>query len=373
MKKRSWAVPRSARKGVALISVLYFLIVCGLAATALLWSERSRAINALGSRGGLRLSAVADSALYAALAAWPQSDRLRQPIGATTVLATSSAPDVRTRVFVTRTTRQLFAIVAEASQMLDGNARRVSLLVRVPIAAKSPRGAVVSAVDVTIGSEARIVADSACGDTATAGVVLAPSAAFSIDSAAVGRTLSVTRAAAAADSVTYLRFGNAWWSDLVAGADIRLADGAHVTPMPATSGSSCVRVESNWGDPSSPASPCAARLPIVYASGDLTIDGGLGQGALLVDGHLLISGPFTFSGQIVARDGIEMIADNIAITGSVHAWRARSDTLAARTGGARVVLSRRVTLRYSGCDAWHGVASWLRPRPVRDFAWMEPL
>jgi hypothetical protein len=88
---------------------------------------------------------------------------------------------------------------------------------------------------------------------------------------------------------------------------------------------------------------------------------------------LLIQGPFTFSGQIVARGGIEMIADNIAITGSVHAWRARADTLAMRTDSARVVLARRVTLRSSGCDAWHGIASWLQPRRVRDFAWMEQL
>jgi hypothetical protein len=140
-----------------------------------------------------------------------------------------------------------------------------------------------------------------------------------------------------------------------------------------TSASSCVRVESNWGDPGVPTSPCAARTPIVYAAGDLTIDGGLGQGALLVDGHLLIAGPFTFSGQIVARGGIEMIADNIAISGSVNAWRARVDTVAAHADSARVVLARQMTLRYSGCDAWHGVASWLVPRRVRDFAWMEQL
>jgi hypothetical protein len=183
----------------------------------------------------------------------------------------------------------------------------------------------------------------------------------------------VARSAAAADSATYLRFGNTWWSDLTMAADVHLTAGAHVTPAPVTSAGSCVRVESNWGDPSTPASPCAARMPIVYAAGDLTIDGGLGQGALLVDGHLLITGPFAFSGQIVARGGIEMIADNITISGSVSAWRARGDVLAAHADSARVVLARRTTLRYSGCDAWHGVASSLQPRRVRDFAWMEQL
>jgi hypothetical protein len=364
---------RAARKGVALIAVLYFLIVCGLAATALLWSERTRATNVVGARGGTRLSAVADSALYAALAAWQPADRIRQPVGATILLATSSAPDVRTRVFITRTTRRLFAVVAEASQLLDGSARRVSLLVRLPLTSMAPRAALVSAVDVTIGAQARIVVDTACGDTATAAVLLAPSVALTIDSTVIGSAPGAARSAAAADSATYLRFGNAWWTDLAAAADVRLAAGAHVTPMPVTSASSCVRGESNWGDPGVSTSPCSARMPIVYAAGDLTIDGGLGQGALLVDGHLLIAGPFTFSGQIVARGGIEMIADNIAISGSVSAWRARGDTLGAHADSARVVLARRTTLRSSGCDAWHGVASWLVPRRVRDFAWMEQL
>lgn len=362
-----------ARKGVALISVLYFLIVCGLAVTALLWSERSRNANVLGARGGVRLSALADSALFATLAGWQASDRLRQSVGTTVELATTSSLGARTRVYVTRTTRRLFTIVAESSQLTDGSGRRVTLFLRLPLASIAPHGALVSAVDAAIGGEVRIVADTACGDTSSAAVVLAPSASLTIDSALVGTAPSVAHDAAAADSATYLRFGNVWWSDLAAAADIRITSAAHVTPGPVTSGGSCVRVQSNWGDPTAPSSPCAARLPIVYAAGDLTIDGGLGQGALLVDGHLLITGPFTFSGQIVARGGIEMVADNITISGSVNAWRAPADTLLSRTDSARVVLSRRTTLRYSGCDAWHGVASWLAPRRVRDFAWMEQL
>ena len=373
MTNRSSRSRRNARKGVALISVLYFLIVCGLAATALLWSERARATNVLGALGGGRLSAIADSALYAALAGWQPGERLRQSVGTTIVLSTTSSPDVRTRVFVTRTTRRLFAIVAEATRILDGNARRVTLFVRLPLASTLPRGALVSAVDVAIGPEARIVVDTACGDTTTAGVVLAPSAALTVDSTIIGGGPSVARSAAAADSATYLRFGNAWWSDLTMAADVRLTAGARVTPTPVTSAGSCVRVESNWGDPGPTTSPCAARIPIVYAAGDLTIDGGLGQGALLVDGHLLITGPFMFSGQIVARGGIEMIADNITIIGSVNAWRARGAAVAALNDSARVVLARRTTLRYSGCDTWHGVASSRQPRRVRDFAWMEQL
>ena len=371
MTKHSSGIGRSVRDGVALMSVLYFLVVCGLAATALLLSERSRAGNVLSARNGARLSALADSALYSALAEWKSVERLQQPVGSTIALGTATTREARTSVFVTRTTGRLYSILAEANHLVDRSARRVSLLVRLPLAWTSPRAALVSAVDVTVGAEARIVADTTCGDTTAAAIVLSPTAALSLDSTAAGGAPSVARAAAAADSATYLQFGDAWWNDLAAAADVRLANGAQVAPMPVASAGSCVRLDANWGDPSTRTSACGARAPIVYAAGDLTIEGGLGQGALLVEGHLLITGAFTYSGQIVARGGIEMRADNIAITGSVHAWRARGDTLRARADTARVVLARRTTLRYSGCDAWYGVASWLQPRRVREYAWTE--
>jgi hypothetical protein len=90
-----------------------------------------------------------------------------------------------------------------------------------------------------------------------------------------------------------------------------------------------------------------------------------------VSGHLVIAGPFMFSGQIVARGGIETRADNIAISGAMYAWRASDDSTAMHASSSQVVLTHRTTLRYSRCDAWHGVASWHKPRRVRDRAWAE--
>jgi hypothetical protein len=276
-------------------------------------------------------------------------------------------------VFVARLTNRLFSIVAEASDDRDGVARRVGLLVRLPGTSSRLRGALVSAVDVSIGPDVRIETDSgSCGDTAAAAVVLAPAAALSIDSAVPAKSRpSVRSDSTAGDSSAYLQFGSTWWSDLALAADIHLARDAHVSPTPVTSGSSCVRVDANWGDPNSLTSVCASRAPVIMSDGDLTIDGGVGQGVLLVSGHLIIDGPFVFSGQIVARGGIETRSDNIAITGGVYAWRAPPDADSTRVRATRVMLTRQTTLRYSGCDTWHGVASWQQPRRVRRYAWSE--
>jgi hypothetical protein len=361
------------RRGVALVSVLYFLVVCGLTSAALLFLERAGARTAASSRGGSSLLASAESALYSTLAQWDGVMRARQRVGSVASVATSSPPGLHTNIFVARLTSRLFSIVAETRRDRDGVARRVGLLVRLPGAANGLRAALVSAVDVSIGPDVRIETDSgSCGDTATAAVVLAPAAALTIDPAVrAERRPTVLHDSTAGDSSAYLQFGSVWWSDLALAADIHLPRDAHVTPAPVTSGSGCVRVDTNWGDPNSLTSVCAARAPTIISDGDLTIDGGVGQGVLLVAGHLTIDGPFVFSGQIVARGGIEMRADNIAISGGVYAWRASPAADSTRIVATRVVLTRHTTIRYSRCDMRHGVASWQQPRRVRRYAWSE--
>jgi hypothetical protein len=242
-----------------------------------------------------------------------------------------------------------------------------------PSAPNRLRAALVSAVDVTLGPDVRVLVDSAsCGDSVPAAIVMSQSANVDIDPAAPpGEQPRMIRDSTAGDSATYLRFGSTWWNDLALAADIRLTNGARLTPLPTTSAGSCTSSDTNWGDPSSVASPCANRSPLIVADGDLTIVGGVGQGALLVTGHLVIAGPFTFSGQIVARGGVETLADNIAISGAVYAWRGSDDSTAMHASSSRVVLTHRTTLRYSSCDAWHGVASWHEPHRVRDRAWSE--
>jgi hypothetical protein len=154
-------------------------------------------------------------------------------------------------------------------------------------------------------------------------------------------------------------------------ADIVLPHGAHVLPSPVIASSECVPRADNWGEPVSKSSPCARYVPVVFAAGDLTIDGGVGQGVLLVDGHLVIAGPFAYSGQIVARYGIETRADNITISGVVYAWRGSADTSRTHATSNEVMLTHATTLRRSVCDSRHGVASWLEPRRVRERASAE--
>jgi Tfp pilus assembly protein PilX len=371
MSDYSLARERSNHRGVALVAVLYFLVVCALTITAVLFAQRSAKQNALSTANGTQLLAAAEAALHSTVGSWSSTDRRRQAVGSTAASVATINAGVRTTTYITRLTSRVFSITSEA--IVGGNiARRVSLLVRLPFDATRVHGALISAVDVTIGAQVRFATDSTPCDTASAAVVLTPNAALAIDAdIPPGSRPSVWRDSIADDSSIYLRAADTWWSELAQRADIRLAADAHITPTPIVVAGQCRTSDTNWGDPLGLIAECADRAPLVYVPGDLTIDGGAGQGVLLVDGHLAIAGPFTFSGQIVARHGIETLADNIAISGEVYAWRASSDTSVSHTITSDVRLTHATTLRYSGCDARHGIASWLQPRRVRQRAWSE--
>ena len=359
------------RRGIAIVSVLYFLVVCALISAAVLFAQRVTTRNTLMSVSGAQLLASADEAVHTALGSWSRNERSRQIIGSTALIPTSPVNGVATTVYITRLTSRVFSIVGEARLGLKA-ARRVSLLVRIPIASPPVGGALVSAVGVSVGRDVRFVADTACGDTSTVAVTLAPDAPLIVDAdIPPGAQPIALRDPAAADSMSYLRVGGIWWSELSRLADIHLQADTRIAPTPSVAGAQCVPTETNWGDPSGRASPCGNRAPLVYVAGDLTIDGGAGQGVLLVAGHLTITGAFTYSGQIVATHGIETRADNIAISGVVFAWRAGVDSTATRQTTNDVILTHTTTLRRSRCDAAYSVASWFEPRRVRDRAWTE--
>ena len=350
--------------------MLYFLVVCALLVAALFFVQRTMARGTRSTTAGVQLLAGAQRAVYNALAQWDGITRAQQVVG-TTTHSTRLEGVTSIDVYVTRLSMRVFSLIAQA-RTSDGIARRVELLVRAPFGMRAAGGALTSAVNVSIGAGVRFLADSGlCGDRGPT-VILAPDATLSVDPMIPPTDRPAARIdSAASDSATYLRLAGAWWSDAVAAADVQLARDAHVTSSPVVVAGSCANTPANWGDPVDRSSACGTRVPVIFAPGDLTIDGGVGQGVLLVGGHLVIAGAFTFSGQIVVRGGMETRADNIAISGTVAAWRERVDTTATPATSNEIMLTHATTVRYSRCDADHGVASWLQPRRVRDRAFAE--
>jgi hypothetical protein len=115
----------------------------------------------------------------------------------------------------------------------------------------------------------------------------------------------------------------------------------------------------NWGDPDR-AGACASWLPIVHATGDLTIDGGMGQGVLLVDGNLAIGGGFRFVGVVIVAGSIDVGSGGGSLTGGVIA-RSVHDA----SGGAGPV----PVVHRSSCAVHAALLGAGALIPVADRAW----
>jgi hypothetical protein len=112
-------------------------------------------------------------------------------------------------------------------------------------------------------------------------------------------------------------------------AAIRLPAGSAVyRPGPVVTAGECDAARpDNWGDASG-AGPCGSWLPIIHAAGDLRVDGGAGQGILLVDGDLSVSGGFEFRGAVIVVGAVDvgpggaMIIGGAIAEGITGAWSA---------------------------------------------------
>ena len=91
-------------------------------------------------------------------------------------------------------------------------------------------------------------------------------------------------------------------------ASLSLPGGTY-SPAPATVGTACdLQTLTNWGDPGGSSLPCGDYLTVVRISGDVTLDGGVGQGILLVNGDLHITSGFTFHGIILVTGAVDVTA-----------------------------------------------------------------
>ncbi|MGE0354482.1 MAG: hypothetical protein AB7Q69_14785 [Gemmatimonadales bacterium] len=147
------------------------------------------------------------------------------------------------------------------------------------------------------------------------------------------------------------------YSGLASQADVTVQGAVGpVRPVPAGPGACQAADTLNWGDPD-PAGACGSYFPVVHAASGLVISGGSGQGVLLVDGDLTLSGAFRFVGLVVVQ-------------GTLHSGGAGGGVLGA-------VLARRVDLspgsplevRYSACALREAMRGRSRPRSPISHGW----
>ena len=133
-----------------------------------------------------------------------------------------------------------------------------------------------------------------------------------------------------------------------------------VGPVVAGAPAVCLVADSlNWGEPlaAGPAVACRGFFPIIHATGDLQLNGGRGQGVLLVDGNLDLSGGASFTGVLVVLGRLTASGSGGSILGGVLADRVSS--------GSGVPFS----VQYSSCAVQRVLQAAGRPVPIGLEGW----
>ena len=173
-----------------------------------------------------------------------------------------------------------------------------------------------------------------------------------------------------ADSL--LNFGGMTFDDLAALADIDFLSKVTITDTAPDSlfvGGAWVcnsADDYNWGDPKNPTAICGTHFPIIYAHEDLHIaSSAAGQGILLVEGNLKLTGGFEFYGPVIVRGTVSTTGTGGHVLGALIAGNVKSKS--GKVLGNALV-------QYSSCTLSRAVlnnSSLSRFRPLADRSWVD--
>ena len=190
---------------------------------------------------------------------------------------------------------------------------------------------------------------------------------------------------AATNDATYRVYGSESWETLKKSAKWLAPSGdvnmASITPsLTPTNGCNTSDI-ANWGQIDHTVttiaqfSPCKSYYPILYAPGNLTINSGTGQGILLVEGSLTLSGNFTFDGLIIVHNDLLKGNGTVEIHGSVMVqdYKIECNNNNNGTGNCHdgTDISGTFDLRYSKCAVQNALRGSAILVPVKQRAWAQ--
>lgn len=362
---------RRKRRGTALILVLVAMVVLAVLASASMMSAFQEARSSRASQIQQRALTVAEFALNQQLANWPAS-RQAMAVGAIDSLRVGVELGDTAVVRVQRLNTLVYNVVSVGRAGIGNGLmeaqREVSQLVRFSSPTIRPGGIITSFGNVDIqGSPSvsgRNTAPPGWAGCATARDTFAishnPSSTASVQKPASQAVGGVRADPRAGDPNTYTTFGDDSWTSLVAKRNVTVS--GTVNPTPSGSSSTCNTFSSNWGEPwrvGSHVAGCVNYFPIIYSPGNLRISGGRGQGILIVDGSLDISGNFNFVGLVLVRDHFDG-SGNFTLHGALMTRNANNQTNRLRGN---------VTLNYSNCAMERALTALAVPSRPTERAW----
>ncbi|MEJ2502755.1 MAG: hypothetical protein P8177_05465 [Gemmatimonadota bacterium] len=140
---------------------------------------------------------------------------------------------------------------------------------------------------------------------------------------------------ASLDSLDFIQYGDMLLEDLARYPDISLPPGTYTGMASNDAGGVCDKSDNlNWGAPADTASACHYYWPIIHTTGDLHLSSGYGQGILIVEGDMVVTGNFEFTGLVFVYGSMRTSGTGNKMVGSVSILGASVNETEIGTTGA---------------------------------------
>ena len=380
--------PRRTRRGIALaIALMAVVLIAGMVAGAGYFAmQNGRAAD--NSRRVVQTTSVAEAAMAEVVHGWNVASYNALAQGASVAIPRTASPQGRGTYqgSVTKLTDKTFMIDLTASDSANSRTRgagarqRLVTLTRIVPLQLPTSAALTIASAVIFGGGNSIVqgADaippgwsSNCPPSGASVAGVHAKAAGDIQGSAgqyTGTPNSLITPGL--DSMAYTQFGGVSYSQLAQTATFTMAPGTY-SPSPVVNAGACVTTGStNWGDGMNPTLPCGRFFPIVHITGAspsaTTLSSGQGQGMLLVDGDLIVSGTWTYYGILIVRGTFKTTGVGAPkVYGTVLAKTV--DFSSTSAGSAAAVVN------YSACSIDRTMSSTSVASPMRSRSYIRML
>jgi len=377
--------PTPNREGFALALALVALVIIGTLVGSIFFASTQEYRVGANTVTQSRAAIAAEYGLNNIRSTWRLTDNQRLKTGDTLMRTIGAGGGAKANVIVTKVNDNTLWVVSEgiAGSGTNREARkRVGAVMRWGTPAVNYLGALTIGAIIQLGGSATVSGKDSTppgwncppAGTGTPGLAMADTTAgIKLSGCSSKGCLSGTpqllQSPATRDTNTYFNYGGGIsYASLAAMANITIAGGSTVNGVgPVVAGGVCqTGNQLNWGDINrnlvTPGA-CESYFPIIHVTGDLKLTGGSGQGVLLVDGNLSMSGGFVFQGLIIARGNVDITGTGGKILGAVMAANVNLNPDNSVLGNA--------SIRYSACTIVTALRSFAYPVRIPQRAWSD--
>jgi hypothetical protein len=375
-----------SEKGMALVMALSAIVIIGVLIGAIVFVSTQDSRIGSNTMRASRAAAAAEMGMNRVRQDWVLADNNRLRVGDTLKKAYTAPRGATATVIVTKVSGVFFWVVSEGVAGALGSQatarRRYGSLFRLDspdipfMGALTGRGHVtVSGNAIVSGKDSQPTGWSGCPPRDDISGIAAPdTSTANIPACLAGKTCvdgkpKFIQTPLAADTTTYFVYGNGTYQSLAATANVIISAGATLTGLGpvVVSGQCATSVVSNWGDMlravlPTPPGACESYYPIIHALGDVHISGGKGQGILLVDGDLFVTGGFEFTGAVIVRGSMHTAGTGAHFSGAV---------MAANVDFEDDLISGNSSIRYSSCALQAAMNGNAYPKLAKQRAWVD--